>query len=225
MPSDASTVTSLFSPRPLSPPSMITRSPASRNVPGRIKNSFQALPRLAKYAAMPSLPRKISLSMATIEGDHSKSDVVSLVKASTSILLKASIARLAISAFSRAIAYPDSAMSRIAGAPGIARAVFRSEAFGLQEYDRRVTLYVCYGTFGPAERHACARAHKALVAAGHSPKVSRTYGCYRTDPLFGGRRHVKRLTGNFEVPTLVLDDGAVIDGSREIAAWAAANPA
>jgi len=92
-------------------------------------------------------------------------------------------------------------------------------------YDRHVTLYVCYGTFGPAERHACARAHKALVAAGHSPKVSRTYGCYRTDPLFGGRRHVKRLTGNFEVPTLVLDDGAVVDGSREIAAWAAANPA
>lgn len=87
-----------------------------------------------------------------------------------------------------------------------------------------MTLYVCYGTFGPAERHACARAHKALVAAGHSPKVSRTYGCYRTDPLFGGRRHVKRLTGNFEVPTLVLDDGAVVDGSREIAAWAAANP-
>jgi hypothetical protein len=92
-------------------------------------------------------------------------------------------------------------------------------------YDPPVTLYVCYGTFGPAERHACARAHNALVAAGHSPNVSRTFGCYGTDALFGGRRHVKRLTGSFEVPTLVLDDGSVIDGSREIAAWAAANGA
>jgi hypothetical protein len=27
------------------------------------------------------------------------------------------------------------------------------------------------------------------------------------------------------VPTLVLDDGKVIDGSREIVSWAAANPA
>lgn len=88
-----------------------------------------------------------------------------------------------------------------------------------------MTLYVCYGTFGPAERHACARAHKALEAAGHSPKVSRTYGCYGTDPLFGGRRRIKRLTGNFKVPTLVLDDGSVIDGSREIEAWAGANRA
>lgn len=88
-----------------------------------------------------------------------------------------------------------------------------------------MTLYVCYGTFGPAERHACARAHKALVAAGHAPKVSRTYGCYGTDSLFGGRRQVKRLSGSFKVPTLVLDDGSVIDGSREIEAWAGANRA
>jgi hypothetical protein len=33
------------------------------------------------------------------------------------------------------------------------------------------------------------------------------------------------LTGNRWVPTLVLDDGTVVDGSKEIAAWAAANPA
>jgi glutathione S-transferase-like protein len=39
-----------------------------------------------------------------------------------------------------------------------------------------------------------------------------------------GRRKVKRLTGNYEVPTLVLDDGTVIDGSREIEDWARANP-
>jgi hypothetical protein len=86
-------------------------------------------------------------------------------------------------------------------------------------------LYVCYGTFGTAERHACARAYKALEAAGYSPEVRKTYGCYGTDRLFKGRRAVKRLTGNFKVPTLVLDDGTVIDDSKNIAAWAAANRA
>jgi Glutathione S-transferase, N-terminal domain len=86
-------------------------------------------------------------------------------------------------------------------------------------------LYVCYGTFGPAERHACARAYKALEAAGHEPQVVKTYGCYGTDRLFKGRHEVKRLTGNYKVPTLVLDDGTVIDDSRKIVAWARANPA
>jgi hypothetical protein len=88
-----------------------------------------------------------------------------------------------------------------------------------------VTLYVCYGTFGPAERHACARAAKALDAAGHHPRIAKTFGCYGTDRLFSGRRKVNRLTGNHKVPTLVLDGGEIIDGSREIEAWARANPA
>ena len=84
-------------------------------------------------------------------------------------------------------------------------------------------LYVCYGTFGPADRHACARAHKALETAGHNPTVVRTYGCYGTDRLFPGRREIKRLTGNHKVPTLVLDDGTVVDDSTNIVAWAQAN--
>ena len=88
-------------------------------------------------------------------------------------------------------------------------------------------LYVCYGTFGlpTAERHPCARAHAALIAAGHRPKLIRTFGCAGTDRFFSGRRRVKRLTGNYEVPTLVLGDGRVIDGSEHIVAWASANPA
>lgn len=89
----------------------------------------------------------------------------------------------------------------------------------------RMKLYVCYGTFGPAQRHPCANAYKALAAAGHAPEVVRTYGCYGTDSLFGGRREVKRLTGNYKVPTLMLDDGTVIDDSKNIVAWANANPA
>jgi hypothetical protein len=81
-------------------------------------------------------------------------------------------------------------------------------------------LYVCYGTFGSAKRHACARAYYALAEAGHAPEVVKTYGCYGTDRFFRGRRGVRRLTGNLQVPTLVLDDGTVIDGSKNIAAWA-----
>lgn len=86
-------------------------------------------------------------------------------------------------------------------------------------------LYICYGTFGPVAHHACARARKALEAAGHQPQIVRTFGCYGTDRFFAGRREVKRLTGSYKVPTLVLDDGTVIDESQNIAAWAAANHA
>jgi hypothetical protein len=85
-------------------------------------------------------------------------------------------------------------------------------------------LYVCWGTFAP-QGHPCGKAHAALVDAGYDPEVEKTYGCLKTDPLFSGRREVKELTGNFKVPTLVLDDGSVVDGSDQIADWAKANPA
>lgn len=88
-----------------------------------------------------------------------------------------------------------------------------------------MNLHVCYGTFGPLERHPCKRAHQALTAAGYDPKLVRTGGCYRTDPLWRGRRKIKRLTGNYKVPTLLLDDGTIVDGSEKIVAWAARNPA
>jgi hypothetical protein len=87
-------------------------------------------------------------------------------------------------------------------------------------------LYVCYGIFGPPDRHACAKAHKALLMAGHKPEVVKAYGCLGTDRLFKGRREVMRLTGNYKVPTLVLDDGrVVVDDSENIVAWAQAHPA
>jgi hypothetical protein len=86
-------------------------------------------------------------------------------------------------------------------------------------------LYVCWGTFRPDRGHPCGEAHEALVAAGHEPEVIKTGGCYRTDPLFPGRREVKRLTGNYKVPALVLDDGTIIDGSQNIVEWARTNEA
>lgn len=85
-------------------------------------------------------------------------------------------------------------------------------------------LYVCWGTFRP-DGHPCGKAHAALVGAGHTPEVVKTYGCFRTDPLFAGRREVKSLTGTYKVPTLVLDDDTIVDGSASIAAWASENPA
>ncbi len=84
-------------------------------------------------------------------------------------------------------------------------------------------LYICYATFG-GEHHACARAHRALREAGHEPEVERTYGCFRTDRFWPGRREVKDMTGNYKVPTLVLDDGTVVDESQKIVDWAGAHP-
>lgn len=91
-------------------------------------------------------------------------------------------------------------------------------------------LYVCYGTF-PTPRpggHPCANAHKALREAGHDPQVVRSYGFAPLPKALNmtkGRKEVEKLTGNRWVPTLVLDDGTVVDGSHEIAAWAASHPA
>jgi hypothetical protein len=92
-------------------------------------------------------------------------------------------------------------------------------------------LYICHGTFPAPWRpggHPCRNAHSALRAAGHEPELVRAYG-FAPLPRWlnatAGRREVERLTGNRWVPTLLLDDGTVIDGSREIVAWAQANPA
>lgn len=91
-------------------------------------------------------------------------------------------------------------------------------------------LYVCYGLFKSPRPggHPCRNAHDALREAGYDPHVVKSYGLGVLPKAFNltkGRRDVERLTGNRMVPTLVLDDGSVIDGSHEIVAWAAANSA
>jgi hypothetical protein len=90
-------------------------------------------------------------------------------------------------------------------------------------------LYVCWGTF-PTLRpggHPCRNAYRALRDAGYDPEVINSYGLAPL-PAFlnntSGRREVQRLTGNRWVPTLVLDDDTVVDGSSEIVAWARDNP-
>lgn len=90
-------------------------------------------------------------------------------------------------------------------------------------------LYVCYGSWKPAPRpggHPCGMAYHALRDAGYDPEVKRVYGLgpFPSFMQSPGRREVKKLTGNYWVPTLVLDDGTVIDGSQGIIEWARSNP-
>jgi glutathione S-transferase len=91
-------------------------------------------------------------------------------------------------------------------------------------------LYVCYGLFKSPRPggHPCRNAHEALREAGYDPQVVKSYGLGilpKALNMTKGRQEVERLTGNRMVPTLVLDDGTVVDGSREIADWAKAHPA
>ena len=89
-------------------------------------------------------------------------------------------------------------------------------------------LYVCYGTWKPAPRpggHPCGNAYHALKDAGHDPEVVKAYGLAPLPDVTSGRKEVKRLTGKSWVPALVLDDGEVIQDSKNIVAWAKAHPA
>ena len=91
-------------------------------------------------------------------------------------------------------------------------------------------LYICWGLFGSPRPggHPCKNAHDALNEAGHSPEVVKSYGLGVLPDFMNqtsGRKEVKRLTGNTWVPLLVTDDDQVIQGSKEIAAWAKQNPA
>ena len=96
-------------------------------------------------------------------------------------------------------------------------------------------LYVCWGTFpvpwprkGASWRpaaHPCRRAFDALVAAGYTPEVAKTYSFGSLPAITPGRREVKRLTGQRLVPVLVLDSGEVVHESQNIVDWAAEHPA
>jgi glutathione S-transferase-like protein len=89
-------------------------------------------------------------------------------------------------------------------------------------------LYVCWGTFPAPWRpggHPCRNAYEALKEAGHSPELVKSYGLAPLPDMTAGRKEVKRLTGESWVPVLVLDDGEVVKDSKEIVAWAKANPA
>jgi len=93
-----------------------------------------------------------------------------------------------------------------------------------------MVLYTCgQKKRGPAFAHPCAKAGKALDAAGHEYEL-RIVGGYRLLPTTWDRREderaeVRELSGTNEVPILILDDGEVISGSGTIARWAHQHPA
>ena len=92
-------------------------------------------------------------------------------------------------------------------------------------------LYVCWGTM-PTPRpggHPCRNAAHALDEAGHTFETERAYGwTVLPDKPFNqsaGRQEALRRTGSSTVPILILDDDTTVAGSKEIVAWAKANPA
>lgn len=92
-----------------------------------------------------------------------------------------------------------------------------------------MVLYTCgQKTHGPSFAHPCAKAGKALDAAGYEYEI-KTVGGYRLAVWTWGNRgadreEVKRLSGTNEVPILVLDNGEVVSGSGAIASWAKEHP-
>jgi glutathione S-transferase len=91
-------------------------------------------------------------------------------------------------------------------------------------------LYTCgQKKRGPGFAHPCAKAAKALDAAGYSYEL-RVVGSYRLMPWTWGHREddraeVRKLSGQNLVPILVFDDGEVVSGSSTIARWAQEHPA
>jgi glutathione S-transferase len=97
------------------------------------------------------------------------------------------------------------------------------------DYAHAMILYTCEAKkMGPGFAHPCAKAGKALDAAGYDYEL-KTVGGYRLMPWTwrnrdAERAEVKKLSGTNEVPILVLDDGDVISGSGAIAGWAKEHP-
>jgi hypothetical protein len=92
-----------------------------------------------------------------------------------------------------------------------------------------VILYTCgqkkaLGSLG----HACGRAANALDDAGYEYEI-RVMPGYRLMPWTWGdrknnRKEVEELTGQINVPVLVLDEGETVVGSGKIVDWAKAHP-
>ncbi len=75
--------------------------------------------------------------------------------------------------------------------------------------------------------HACGKTMKALDEGGHNYELEVVPG-YKLMPWTRGgdaRAEIRKLTGQEDVPVLLLDDGAAIAGSGNIVDWVHANPA
>jgi glutathione S-transferase len=87
-------------------------------------------------------------------------------------------------------------------------------------------LYTCpaktIGGTVPVITHPCGRAAHALDEAGLTYEVE-TVGGFKALPITrrGKRDEIRRLTGQEDVPVLVLEDGDTVVGTKAIVAWAA----
>ena len=93
-----------------------------------------------------------------------------------------------------------------------------------------MVLYTCpartHGANAPIIKHPCGVAAQALDRAGCSYTV-KVVGGFKNIPLSrrGKRGEIRALTGQEDVPVLVLDDGAPVYGTSAIVEWAAAHAA
>jgi glutathione S-transferase len=93
-----------------------------------------------------------------------------------------------------------------------------------------VVLYTCpartHGASAPLFKHPCGVAAHALDASGHAYTL-KVVGGFKNVPFTrrGKRDEIVALTGQSDVPVLVLDDGTTVLGSGAIVAWAASQPA
>ena len=89
-----------------------------------------------------------------------------------------------------------------------------------------MVLYTCpartHGANAPIVKHPCGVAAEALDRAGQSYDVS-VVGGFKKIPLSrrGRRDEIRALTGQDDVPVLVLDDGTTVQGTAAIVDWAA----
>ena len=89
-----------------------------------------------------------------------------------------------------------------------------------------MVLYTCpartHGANAPIVKHPCGVAAEALDRAGQSYEVS-VVGGFKKIPLSrrGRRDEIRSLTGQDDVPVLVLDDGTTVQGTAAIVDWAA----
>ncbi len=93
-----------------------------------------------------------------------------------------------------------------------------------------MVLYTCpartHGANAPIVKHPCGVAAQALDRAGQSYTV-KVVGGFKKVPLSrrGKRAEILELTGQEDVPVLVLDDGSTISGTDAIVEWAGAQAA
>ncbi len=81
---------------------------------------------------------------------------------------------------------------------------------------------------GPHQLHPCRKAGHALKEAGYEYEIKTKKGYTLMPWTWGSRKSdradVEKLSGQINVPILVLDDGEVVTGSGTIAKWAKEHP-